>query len=125
MHKQPNVNGLNVKFNNLYGNARINWIRNNEILQLILDHMNSSLVEKWESSKLPAAKTTQEDFNKIHLLPISQSKKVTNHQACLVGTKTSKGWKSDDIELIANSIIEPAEVQEIRTTEPMIIIRGK
>ena len=82
MHKQPNVNGLNVKLNNLYGNARINWIRNNEILQLILDHMNSILVEKWESSKLSAAKTTQEDFNKIHLLPISQSKKVTNHQAC-------------------------------------------
>ena len=67
MHDQPNNNGPNLKLNYLYGNARMNWMRNNGTLKFTRAHMNSILVEKWEAFKILSATITQEYFKKTHL----------------------------------------------------------
>ena len=69
-HDQPNNNGPNSKLENLYGNEIMNWIRNNGTLNLMLSHMNNTLVETWETFKLSSVTITQETSKKTHLLPL-------------------------------------------------------
>ena len=52
VHDQPNDNGPNMKLNNFYGNARMNWMRHHGTLKFTSAHMNSVLVETWEAFKL-------------------------------------------------------------------------
>ena len=46
-HDQPDNNSPNLKLNYLYGNERMNWMRNHVILEFILAHINSVVVEIW------------------------------------------------------------------------------
>ena len=56
-------------------------MRNNGSLKFIPDHTNYFLVETWGAFKLSYTMITQEDFNNIHLIPLSLPDKSINHQA--------------------------------------------
>ena len=50
-----NENGNNLKLNNIYGNAIMNWMRMRVKLKFTLAHMNFVLVETWDFFKLSNA----------------------------------------------------------------------
>ena len=66
---------------------------------------------------------TRDYFKKAHLLPLSPPDEYTNHQAYLAATQISKFRKVDEIESIVKTRIAPREMEEIRTTDPMVILR--
>ena len=68
---------------------------------------------------------TQKVFMKTHLLPLSPPDIGTNHQACLAGTQQSNKDKVDDIGGISKSSIVPIDMEEVSTTDPMVILREK
>ena len=49
---QPKNNDPNLKLDNLYGNTRMNFMRNHGTLKFTPAHNNTILVETWEYSKL-------------------------------------------------------------------------
>ena len=73
-------------------------MRNRVTLKFTPSHMKYFLVEKWEALKLPYVTIIQEAFKNTRLLPLYLPDKVTNRQACLTATQTSKGKKYDEIE---------------------------
>ena len=123
MHDQKNDNGPNMKLKNLYGNARMNWMIHHGTLAFTPAHMNSALVATWEAFKLSTATITQKSFKRTHLLPLSPPNIETNYQYCLAGTQQSNTEKADEIGRIAKSSIVPIDTEEVRTTEPMVILR--
>ena len=72
-----------------------------------------------------SATITGEYFNKTHTHThtVFPSNIVTNHQACLAGTQMSNIEKTYEIVLIEKLIIAPIDMEEVRTTEPMVILR--
>ena len=97
VHDQPNDNGPNTDINDVYGNARINWMRHHGTLNFTPPHMNYLLVETWEALKLSSKTITQKYFKKTHWLPLSPLDIGTNHQAFLAGTQQSNIDKTDEI----------------------------
>ena len=87
--------------------------------------MNYFLIKTWEALKLSSDKTPQKNFNKTYLLPLSPPDIDTNHQACLDGTKKLNRDKSDDIVSVVKASIGPIYMEEVRTTDPMVILRQK
>ena len=69
VHDQSNNNGPNLKLNNLYDNARMNWMSNHGTIKFTPSHINSVLVETWSAFKISSAKITQESSKKTHLPP--------------------------------------------------------
>ena len=67
----PNKNGPNTKLKNLYGNAKMNWIRNHGTLKFTLTHINYFLVVTWEAFKILSATITKNYFKKTHIPPLS------------------------------------------------------
>ena len=118
---RPNYNDPNLKLKNMYGNSIMNWIMNNVTLKFT----HAVLVEMWEYFKLSSSSITQDDFKKTHLPTLSPPDKDKNHHSCLTGTKTNKGWKADDIGSISKATIAPIDMEEIRMTDPMVILREK
>ena len=70
MNDQPNDNGPNLKFNNLYCNVRMNWTIHHGTLNFTPPHINYVLVETWEAFKLSSITITHKYFNKTHILPL-------------------------------------------------------
>ena len=62
MNDYPHNNFTNMKLNNLYGNARMNWMIHQGTLEFTPSHMNSVLVETWEAFNLSLKKPTQNAF---------------------------------------------------------------
>ena len=65
---------------NIYGNARMDWMRKHVTLKSIPEHINSVVVETWEAFKLSSNYTTQYDFDKTKLLPVYTNDEYMNHQ---------------------------------------------
>ena len=86
VHDQSNNNAPNIKLDNFYGNARMNWMRHHVTLKFTPPHMNSVFVETWKAFKLSSTTITQKYFNRTPP-PLSSLDKVTNHQAFLAGTQ--------------------------------------
>ena len=57
--------------------------------------------------------------------PLSPTDIGTNHQACLADTQMSNKEKVDDIGHIVKANIAHIEMEEARTTNPMVILREK
>ena len=49
----------------------------------------------------------------------------TNDQACLAATQSMSGKKSEEMEDIDRVSMAPREVEVIRRTDPMVILRSK
>ena len=62
VHDQPNDNGLNMKLDNFYGNARKKCMRKHVTLKFTPAHINYVLVETWGAFKLSSATITQKRF---------------------------------------------------------------
>ena len=62
LHDQPNHNGPNMRLNNLYCNASMNWMRHYGTVKFTPPHMNYFLIEIREALKLSSATTTQKNF---------------------------------------------------------------
>ena len=69
VHDQPNNNGPNMKLNNFYDNAKMNWMRHHGTLKFTPAHMNYVPVETWEAFKLSYVTITQEYFRMTHISP--------------------------------------------------------
>ena len=89
VHDQTNNNGPKLKLNNLYCNARMNWMINYGTPKFNPAHMNSVLVETWKALKLSSATINQRYFKKTHLIPRYPPAKYKNHQACLAANQIS------------------------------------
>ena len=125
VHDHPNYNCPNMKLNNFYGNARMDWMRHDRDLKFSPSHTNSVLVKTWEAFKLPSATTTQKIFKKTRIPHLSPLDIDTNHQAFLAGTQQSNRDKLDDIGRISKASIAHIEMAEVRTTDPMVIMKYK
>ena len=64
-------------------------------------------------------------LKKTKLLPLAPPDHNTNSQGCLAATQTPSGTKSEEIENISRASMTPGEVEAIRTTDPMVILREK
>ena len=100
-------------------------MRKHVTILLILDQINSVLVEIWVYLTPSSATISQESFKKTYLLPLSQLYKHINHQDYLAYTQTSKFQKVDEIESILKAIISPDDMEEISTADPMVVLRDK
>ena len=125
VHDQPNDNGKNMKLNNLYGNAIMNWMIHHVTLKFTSSQMNYVLVETWEAFKISSATITHKAFKNTHILPLSPPYIGFNHQACLDGSQQSNRYIVDDIGRIEKESITPINMEEFRTTDPIIILREK
>ena len=96
VHGHPKNNGPNMKLKNLYGNAKMNWTRDNGTLKFSPPHMNYVLVETWKLSNYHL-RITQKYFKKTNIITLSPPDIGTNHQVCLTCTKQSNIEKTDDI----------------------------
>ena len=88
-------------------------------------HMNSILVEMWNSFQQQSACVIIGAFKKTKLLPLDPPDHNTNTQACLAATQTPSGKKSEEIEEIARASMAPVAVDVIRTTDPMVVLRAR
>ena len=123
MHDHTDDNGPNLELNNFYGNGIINWTWNHGTLKFKPSNKNAIVVETWEAFKLSSETISQETFENTHLLPLSPPEKFMNHQACLADNQTPNSSKADEIYSISKSSIVPAEMEEIRKTDPMVILK--
>ena len=89
VYDQQNDNGPNMKLNNLYGNAIMNWMRHHGTLKFTPAHMSSFLVATWEAFKISSVIINQNAFKKTHILSLSLPDIYTNQQACLSVTQQS------------------------------------
>ena len=89
VHYHPNNKNPNMKLNNLYANAIMNWKIHHKTLKFTPAHMNSTLVSTWEDFKLSSAKITQNAFKKKNILPLLPPYIDTNHQDCLACNQQS------------------------------------
>ena len=69
VHDHPNDISPNMKLNNLYGNARMNWMRHNRTFNFSPPHMNSALVETWVAFKLSYATINHKYFKRTNNPP--------------------------------------------------------
>ena len=125
MHDHTNNNGTNMKPKNLYGNEIMNWMRKHRTLKFTPDLMNYVLIKTWEAPKLSPTATTHKYFNTTHLSPLSSPDIGTNHQYCLAGNQKSNIEREDDIGSIEKFSIAPIDMEEVRKSVPMIILREK
>ena len=58
-------------------------------------------------------------------MPLAPPDLDTNAQACLAATQTPSGKKSEEIEEIARSSMEPVAVDVIKTIDPMVTLRAR
>ena len=98
-------------------------MRHHGTLNFTPAQMNYVLVETWEALKLSSVTITQNFFKKTHLLPLFRPDIGTNREDFLAGTQQSNREKADDIRSIEKAISAPIETEEVRTTDPMIILR--
>ena len=89
VHYHPNNKNPNMKLNNLYANAIMNWKIHHKTLKFTPAHMNSTLVSTWEDFTLSSAKITQNNFKKKNILPLLPPYIDTNHQDCLACNQQS------------------------------------
>ena len=64
------------------------------------------------------------NFKSTHQLPLYRPDKDTNPQACLVANQIFNSSKVYEIEYISKAAIEPEDMEEIRTTDTMSILKG-
>ena len=69
--------------------------------------------------------TIYNTFKRKHILTLSPPDIGTNNQAYIAGTQQSNREKEDDIGCIAKASISKIEMEEVRTTDPMLILRDK
>ena len=125
MHDQTNDNGPHMKLNNFYGKEIMNWMIHHGNLKFSLPHMNYVLVETWETLRLSPATTTHKYFKRKNFLSVSQPEIFTNHRACLAVTQQSNREKLYGIGRIAKASIDPIDMEEVSTTDPIVILREK
>ena len=97
VHDQPNYNSPNMKLENMYGNAIMNWMIQHGSLKFTPAHINSVRVATWEAFKISSATITHNTFNNTHILPLSPPDIDTNHQTFLAVTQQLNIEKADDI----------------------------
>ena len=122
--KNPNDNGPNMKLNNLYSNARMNWMRHHGTLKFTPVYMNSVLVATWEAFKLTSATITLNAFKKIHTPPSTHHTLTPTTMLVSLVLKLNRE-EGDEIGQILKASIAPIEMEEFRTTKPMVILREK
>ena len=98
-------------------------MRHHGTLKSTPPHMNYVLAETSESFKLSSATITYKSLKKKHLLHLYPPEIRTNHQACLSGTKQSNIEKAGEIARIVKVSIAPIDMEAVRTTDPMFILR--
>ena len=114
-----------MKLKNLYVNSIMNWMTHHGTLKFTPEHINSVLIATWKSFKLSSTEITQTVFKKTNILILSPSYIDTYHQDFLAGIKKSNREKEDGIVQIEKAIIAPIYMEEVRTTDPMVILREK
>ena len=75
--------------------------------------------------KIPSATINHNALKKTHILPLYPPGIGTNHRACLAYNQQSNREEDDEIGQIAKASIAPIEMEEFRTTKPMVILREK
>ena len=70
VHDQPNNNSPNMNIKNLYGNARMNWMRHHGTLKSKPPQNNYVLVETWESFIISSTTITYTHLKNTHILPL-------------------------------------------------------
>ena len=87
--------------------------------------MNYILVERWEAFKIPSATISQKYFKRTDTPhpPLYPRDIGTNLQDFLSRTQKSNIEKADEIGRIAKASIAPIEMEEVRKTDPMVILR--
>ena len=79
----------------------------------------------WHSFQQQPASVIIYAFNKIKLLPLPPPNHDINTQACLAAAQTPSGAKSEETKDISRASIPPGEVEAVRNTEPIVILRLK
>ena len=84
-------------------------------------HMNSVLVETWESFTVSYGNIIRDSFTKNQLPPLSLPNTKTNTQACVASIQTS----SKGINQISESKLSPIQFLTTRTNGTMAILQAK
>ena len=121
INDQPNDNGPNSKLKALYNISKDKWMMKYDIMRFQPRHMNSVLVETWESFTVSSGNIIRDSFAKTHLLPLSPPNMMKNIEACVASVQTS----SKGINHIAEYTLAPIKLQVTSTNDPMLIIRAK
>ena len=103
----------------------MNCVRHHITLNFIPLHINYVLVETWEYFWISSAAIAQKYFKNTHTHTLSWLDIVANRQSCLAGTQIPNRDKADEIGDIAKASIAPIDMEEFRTTDPMVILREK
>ena len=80
MDDQPNDNGPNSKLKALYNISKSKWMLNYGTTRFQPHHMNSILVETWESFIVSSGKIIKDSFSKNHLLPLAHPTRKKMHR---------------------------------------------
>ena len=92
---QPNDNGPNSKLKSLYNMAKSKWLMEYGMTKFSPHHMNSFLVEAWDTFKMSAENIINDSYEKTMLLPLSLTDLTTNKQACDAYIQVSSEAKSE------------------------------
>ena len=87
-------------------------------------YMNSILVEMWKLFQQQSASVIIDALNKRNLLPLVPPDHDTNTQRCLAATQMPPGMKSEETKDIDRAYMAPGEVESIKTTYQMVILRA-
>ena len=92
-------------------------------MKFTVSHMNSALVETWHLLQQQSEYVVIDELKEMKLLYLDPPDHNTNAQGCLSALQTPLGMKSEEIENMSRASMGPGEVEAIRTTDPMVILR--
>ena len=96
INDHPNDNGPNSTLEALFNNSKAKWMLKYGTTRFQPHHMNSVLVEVWDSFKVSYGNIIVDSFAKTHLLPLIPPNMIKNTEAVVASVQTSsKGinWK--------------------------------
>ena len=125
VNDQPNGNGPNTKLKSLYNDLNYAWIMKYGMKMFLPQHMNSILVESWDTFKVSYREVIREIFVKNKLLPLISTGLTTNTQAFNTSVQVSSGSKDEETNEIPRHKVSPIEVKQTRTNDPMVALRVK
>ena len=105
-NNQWNVNDPNLKLKRYYVIAKVKWQIHHGTIKFNAAHMNYILVKMWHSFQQQSTSIIIEAL-KNKLLTFAPPDHNTNAQACLSATQTPFGIKSEEIEDISRTSMEP------------------
>ena len=119
----PNDNGPNYKLKSLYNVKNIKWLLKYGTKKFSPHHINSALVESWDTFKVSSGNIIRYRFAKTMLLPLSPPDLATNTQACTAYIQLSSGSKAEEINNISRHIVALIALQVTRTYDPMFVLQ--